>query len=114
MAKHNLRSWFVFPGSSYRKLMTWAIDIGETVAPSTEFYIVAVKRKKFMPGGDPDEIIFRVLCTIWSESEDRAKEGLKFMKECPIIDEAYAKEFNEKVTIEAEYAVQDSISFQGT
>jgi len=114
LSKFNLRSWLVVPGTSYRKVMQWALDIGDIVAPRTEFYIVAIKRKNFLPGGDPDEVILRVQCSIWAESEAAAKEGIRFIQDCPAVEEAYAKDFNEPVTIEAEYAVQDSISFKGT
>lgn len=114
ISKVNLRSFFVFPGKLYRQVMKWSLDIADSVAPATEFYIIAVRRKKFMPDGDPDEMILRVQCASWAESEKNASRMLEWFKNCPYADQAYAHAFDEKVTFQDEYAVQDTISFKGT
>ena len=114
LTKFNLRSFLIFPGSMYRQVMKWSLEEAEAVPPATEFYLVAVKRKDFMPGGDPDEIILRVQCASWCDTEAAAKKSIAFIKDCPFAEKAYVSTFEESVTLDDEYAFQDTISFLGT
>ncbi|KAK8845286.1 hypothetical protein IAR55_005999 [Kwoniella newhampshirensis] len=110
LSKHHLRSVLLFGQSEYKDVMKWCLDIGETVAPSTEMFASSILREKFLPGGDPKEALLRVQCSAWTDSFEAGQAILTFMESAPHLDKAYHTEFCQPASLEAEYQVQIDIN----
>lgn len=57
-------------------------------------------RKKFIPGGDPNEPILRIIAVSWANEREIGKEMLKLMEACPSLDKAYKTMMAQECTLE--------------